>query len=334
MLMTTQTAALPRSAVAITRTPDAARLKIGLGKDAVRYAGNGEWARACDANRAILRRHPDDCEAANRLAKALMEMGELEEARRVLLALCQQFPGNNIARRNLARLQKLEVSAGAPAPRPPSAAGGRADPAGSFIEEGGKSCATTLRRRPDTADVTAQVSAGDALTLCAEASGVAVAAADGQRCGSIEPRLARRLRQLMTGGNRYSAIAVHADDEELSLIIRETYRHPALRNIVSFPAAVRTAVAPGPLANETPPPAADNGFDDLVNALEIGAGEPSDFMPDDDSEAAAVAALSGDIDDDADGDAAADSIPVLDTDDTETQLLPVFVPTDDEAEWE
>lgn len=328
MLMTTQTVAPPRSAVAITRTPDAARLKIGLGKDAVRYAGNGEWARARDANRAILRGHPDDCEAANRLAKALMELGELDEARRVLLALCQRFPTNNIARRNLERLHKLEIAD--TAPRPSSAAAGRADPAGSFIEEGGKSCATTLRRRPDTAN-TAQVSAGDALTLYAEPSGVAVAAADGQRCGSIEPRLARRLRQLMTGGNRYSAVAVHAGDDELSLIIRETYRHPALRNIVSFPAAVRTAIAPGPLANETP--AADNGFDDLVNALEIGVGEPSDFMPDDDSEAAAIAALSGDIDDDPDGDAAADSIPMLDTDDAETQLLPVFVPADD-AEWE
>ena len=331
MLMTTQTVAPPRSAVAITRTPDAARQKIGLGKDAVRYAGNGEWARACAANRAILRGHPDDCEAANRLAKALMEMGELDEARRVLLALCQQFPGNNIARKNLARLQKLEVSAGAP--RPTSAAAGRADSAGSFIEEGGKSCATTLRRRPDTAEVTAQVSAGDALTLCADASGVAVAAADGQRCGSIEPRLARRLRQLMTGGNRYSAVAVHAGDEELSLIIRETYRHPALRNIVSFPAAVRTGLAPAPIIGESAA-AGENGIDDLVNALETGAGEPADFMPDDDSEAAAVAVLAGDIDDDADGDAADDSIPVLDTDDAETQLLPVFVPADDDGEWE
>lgn len=327
MLMTSQTAALPPSAVAITRTPDAARQKASLGKDAVRYARNGEWARARDTNRAILRLQPDDYEAANRLAKALMELGELGAARRVLLSLCQRFPGNTIARKNLARLQKMEVSAVA-APRRPAA--NRADTAGSFIEEGGKSCATTLRRRPEAANLT-QVSAGDALTLHAEPSGVAVAAADGQRCGAIEPRLARRLRQLMTGGNRYSAVAVHASDDELSLIIRETYRHPALRNIVSFPAAVRTAAAPAPIFNE--PPAAESGFDDIIGAPESGAGEPADLAPDDDSEAAAVSALADAVDDDTDGDAADDSIPMLDTDDAETHILPVFVPTDD-AEWE
>lgn len=372
--MITQTVAAPRrttataaAAIPVARPPDntvAARQKmtIRLGQDAVRYARNGDWERARDANCAILRQQPDDCEAANRLAKALMELGDLAHARPVLLTLCQRFPGNAIARKNLARLQKLESSSSSSSaasaaavaitPRPPAT--GRADfpgnfPAGSFIEEGGKSCSTTLRRYPETTAL-APVDAGAALTLHPEPSGVSVATADGQRLGSIEPRLARRLRQLMTGGNRYAAIAVHASDDAISLIIRETYRHPALRNIVSFPAAMRTATATStptaPVSDELT--VAENGADYnaeyRTGAPESDANEPTDFAPDDDSdndnesEAAAVAVLAGDIDDDPDADndagaADADTIPVLDTDDSETQPLPAFVRTDD-PDWE
>ena len=358
MLMTTQTIAPPRrAATAVAQTPPAAaptpsavaaRQKIRLGQEAVRYARNGDWERARDANCAILRMQPDDCEAANRLAKALMELGDLTNARPVLLTLCRRFPGNAIARKNLARLQKLESSAAAtPATAPRRPAAGRAEPAGSFagspigsfIEEGGKSCSTTLRRYPETAAL-APVDAGDALTLHPEPSGVAVAAADGRRLGSIEPRLARRLRQLMTGGNRYSAIAVHAGDDAISLIIRETYRHPALRDIVSFPAALRTAAAAATVtATDTPAvesTIAETGIDYIAGAPESDAGESADFGSDDDSEAAAVAVLANDIDDDPDADdaaGAADTIPVLDTDDAETQPLPAFVRADD-PDWE
>ena len=350
----TTTAVANAAAIPVARPPDnavAARQKmtIRLGQDAVRYARSGDWERARDANCAILRQQPDDCEAANRLAKALMELGDLAHARPVLLTLCQRFPGNAIARKNLARLQKLESSASpvAVAPRPPAA--GHADlvgnfPAGSFIEEGGKSCSTTLRRYPETAAL-ATVDAGDALTLHPEPSGVSVATADGRRLGNIEPRLARRLRQLMTGGNRYTAMAVHANDDAISLIIRETYRHPALRNIVSFPAAMRTATATptAPASDEIA--VAETGADYTTGIPESDVAEPADFAPDDDSdndnesEAAAVAVIAGDIDDedpDSDDDAgaaAADSIPVLDTDDAETQPLPAFVRTDD-PDWE
>ena len=378
--MTTQTVAPPRRAatanitsataniaaaraVAVAQTPDAVaarqKMTIRLGQDAVRYARNGDWERARDANCAILRQQPDDCEAANRLAKALMELGDLAHARPVLLTLCQRFPGNAIARKNLARLQKLESSSSSSSaasaaaavaitPRPPAT--GRADfpgnfPAGSFIEEGGKSCSTTLRRYPETTAL-APVDAGAALTLHPEPSGVSVATAAGQRLGNIEPRLARRLRQLMTGGNRYAAMAVHASDDAISLIIRETYRHPALRNIVSFPAAMRTATATptAPASDELA--IAENGAEYRAGTPESDANEPADFAPDDDSdndnEAAAVAVLADDIDDDPDADSDtdpgaadddADSIPVLDTDDAETQPLPAFVRTDD-PDWE
>ena len=56
------------------------RFRINLGKEAVKLALDGNWARAAELNRAILELCPDDCEATNRLAKALMELADYSEA--------------------------------------------------------------------------------------------------------------------------------------------------------------------------------------------------------------------------------------------------------------
>ena len=62
-------------------TTGGARLRINLGKEAVKLALSGDWERAVEVNRAILDLLPQDCETGNRLAKALMELGELRRSR-------------------------------------------------------------------------------------------------------------------------------------------------------------------------------------------------------------------------------------------------------------
>ena len=118
------------------------RVKVQLGKEAIRFALNGDWEQAVAANQQILDICPTDCEASNRLAKALMELGQYAEARRTLEQLQLFSPSNVIARKNLARLDQLQSRPGE----------GRSQPAvsgqspGIFIAESGKSCTTTLCR--------------------------------------------------------------------------------------------------------------------------------------------------------------------------------------------
>ena len=45
--------------------------------------------------------------------------------------------------------------------------------------------------------------------------------------GSVEPKLTARLLRLVRGGNQYEAAVTSASAQELSLIIRETYKHPS-----------------------------------------------------------------------------------------------------------
>ena len=64
----------------------------------------GEWERATEVNKAILELVADDVEAMNRLVKALIELGSCLDARAVLNQVCEVAPYNNIAKKNLARL--------------------------------------------------------------------------------------------------------------------------------------------------------------------------------------------------------------------------------------
>ena len=57
--------------------------------------------------------------------------------------------------------------------------------------------------------------------------------------GQLEPKLALRLARLIKGGNRYEAAVVGLNDKGVSIVIRETYRHPSVHNISSFPTNMR-----------------------------------------------------------------------------------------------
>ena len=179
------------------------RAKIQLGKEAVRCALNGQWEQAVAANREILELCPTDCEASNRLAKALMELGRYAEARHTLEQLQLRSPSNVIARKNLARLDQLQSESGGARSQSPVA--GKSP--GIFIAESGKSCTTTLCRQAGPSD-TAPVSAGDVVALDARNDGITINTLDGQYLGTLERRLGRRVSRLMTGGNRYEAAVV------------------------------------------------------------------------------------------------------------------------------
>jgi len=57
------------------------------------------------------------------------------------------------------------------------------------------------------------------------------------KCSRCNPRVANRLLELMANGNRYEAALTHVQDEDLRLIIRETFADPSNFGKVSFPGA-------------------------------------------------------------------------------------------------
>ena len=205
------------------------RSKKELSKEAISLALSGDWERAAEVNQAILGQTPDDVESMNRLGKALMEVGEYGGARDVLVRVLSAAPYNNIAKKNLARLEHME-SAPTPTRQIRKASGAPK----FFIEESGKSGSTILQKL-GAGQVVASIASGDPVSLAVEKNAICVYVNDGEYLGRVEPKLGRRLINILEGGNKYEAAVIGVKEQGVSIIIRETYRHPSQHSVCSFP---------------------------------------------------------------------------------------------------
>lgn len=240
--------------IEIPAAANGAKFRRGLDREAVDLALKGDWERAAQVNRAILELFSDDVEALNRLAKALIELDNYEEASSVLDHLGEVAPYNNIARKNRSRLEQMraQVKTNDRAVATSRHARRAAGAPQLFIGESGKSATTVLRQTPQRLSL-ALISPGDSVSLQMERHALNAYADDGKYLGQVDPRLGRRLSRLIEGGNTYEAAVIGINDEGISIIIHETHRDRSLQHVASFPP--RAAAAPERRAGRDDDPA-------------------------------------------------------------------------------
>jgi len=210
-------------------------MRSQLREQAVRLAVNSRWAEAAQTNREYLRIFGDESEALNRLGKALTELGQITDARGAYGRAIELEPTNSIARRNLDRLATMKDTAVA------SAAPTQLDTR-LFVEETARAAVAKLQATD--AAVAALLDAGDLVELEVHGNAVNVVTGNGQYVGMVEPRIGLRLARMMTGGNKYAAAMVSASEDDLKVMIRETFQHPSMVGKVSFPQARNSDVRP------------------------------------------------------------------------------------------
>ena len=209
------------------RVEDKEKIKKDQVKKAVALAmQTSRWEEA-GLNQAILEDFPRDLEAYNRLGKSLSEMGRNREARQAFEKALEISPRNSIAQKNLDRLSRIGDDA--PFGASPSAVVPRV-----FIEESGTAAVTSLVNLGPPERL-AKLAPGHQVLLEIEGSVIKVTKASNEYVGQVEPRLASRLARLIQGGNRFEATVTSAGSHALTIIVRETYKHPSLAGIVSFP---------------------------------------------------------------------------------------------------
>ena len=196
-------------------------------KKAIALAMESRWEEAVVVNRSILQGFPRDLEAHNRLGKALSELGRNREAKDAFRRALGISPNNGIAKKNLARLMRL----GDEAPR--TGVRTRTTPQ-VFIEESGKAGVTSLLNLASP-EVLLKLAAGHPVQLQIDNGRLQVIEPSGAFVGQVEPRVASRLTRLIKGGNRYDATVTSVGANELTVIIREVYKHPSQASTVSFP---------------------------------------------------------------------------------------------------
>jgi tetratricopeptide (TPR) repeat protein len=192
----------------------------------------GNWEDAVALNTQIIERFQKDAEAFNRLGHAHLALGALDEAKDAYSKALRADPANLIARRNLQRLEVLRAPGGkaqAHLTRP-----GQMPRTSVFLEEVGRTWVDELVN-PGEIQYLADVYAGEQLRLFEEDDRLIVRRENGDHLGEVEPKTARRVLDLMAGGNRYEIYALGLTGQTLRTILREVYRDPSQATIVSFP---------------------------------------------------------------------------------------------------
>lgn len=209
-------------------TDERARIRRQRSEQAIQLALQNRWEDAANANRQLLQIFPNDTEAWNRLGKALAELGRYDEAREAYARTLELDKLNQIARKNLKRLEGLGPGTVTPVAQ-------TVDPS-LFIEETGKSGQSPLLGADP--EVLRLMAPGEKVVLTPNGGTLGVATASGESLGQIEPRIALRLVRLMEGGNQYEAVITSLESGG-RVLIRESFQHPSQLGRLSFP-------APGP----------------------------------------------------------------------------------------
>src|SRR5881296_2679976 len=218
----------------VTPTSDTGLRVRALADQAVAAALESDWTRASDLNAKILEAAPDDIEARNRMGRALLEQGKLEEAKASFAEVLKAEPYNSIAIRGSQRIgQLLEHHT------KPTVTTSRTQPR-LFIEDMGK---TGILRmiNPAPPHILARYSAGAECQLKEQEGLVALHASDGELLGFLEPKVGRRLLDLIRTGNQYVAAIVSNDQANARVAIREVFQSAENASRISFPGHHRPA---------------------------------------------------------------------------------------------
>lgn len=223
--------------VSVSGTEPRGRAKRQLSEQARKLAVQGKWSEALAVNQQIIERTPKDVEAYNRLGKAYFELKRFRSAHEAYQAAATLDPANVIARRNLDRLEPV-MDQEATEDREVHDSIVRYS---IFIEEVGKTYVDDLVNVAPQA-VVIEVSSGDKLDIQVAGAQVNLHRGDGEYVGQLEPRIARRLIELMELGNSYDVFVTSNNSGGVRVIIREVVRSESMGQRLSFPRQGKVAI--------------------------------------------------------------------------------------------
>lgn len=195
-----------------------------LSQKAVSAALSGDWEKAEELNKSIIKTTPNDVDALNRLAKAYAELGDINKAKKTALQVVKIDPFNKIALKSLDKWKRLRgQDTKKYLTTNPSA----------FLEEPGKTKIVTLLH-PGSSRTIAALDAGDKVKLNDHGHRMSISTFDAKYLGKLPDDLSARLKKLIGFGNEYEVFIKSASKKEIKVFIRETKRSDRLIDIPSF----------------------------------------------------------------------------------------------------
>ena len=205
-------------------------------EEAIAHALAGRWDEAVETNLEGIEYDDLNVGCHNRLAKAYLELSRYPDARESLQTALDIDPNNRVAAKQLERLSMLG-SKGVIR----RTSGGTATNSALFISD---PAVATISELKDVAspEILAAISPGDKFKLDISETIVTVHTSRGERVGTLEVRIATRLRKMITGGNTYEVLAAKLSDSMAVVVVRETKRSPQQARIASFPSYLQKKI--------------------------------------------------------------------------------------------
>lgn len=196
-----------------------------LQDQAIHTTLSGDWEQSITLNKALIEENPDDIQAHNRLAFALNILGRNRDARNVYQKVLDLDPLNQIALRNIKRLN------GQSSKQTPN--GHLILSHHTFLEEAGKTKVIELINIAPS-QVTNGLRPGETVQLSIKRLKIFVLTQEKKFIGMLPDDIAKRLIKFINAGNTYEVYIKSCSGNYITIFIKELKRSARFKDQPSF----------------------------------------------------------------------------------------------------
>lgn len=192
---------------------------------AIQTALAGDWKKAIEINKELLKENDEDLDTLNRLAHAYVATGHPKEAKNTYQKVLKLDPKNPIAIRCLKRLPGVL--------RRETSYSNHQSLTALFLEESGKTKVVELINVAEP-KLILLLSPGETVHLRVKRMKVFVLDSKNTYIGMLPDNLGKRLLSFINGGNIYDAFVKSVQNHNVSIFIKETKRANKFKNQPTF----------------------------------------------------------------------------------------------------
>lgn len=205
-----------------------ASLSPNLAQLAIEAALDSKWEEALKLNKQIIKVDPQNIDALNRQAKAYMELGKGNLAKKCYSEVLKVDPYNPIASKNLKIVKAFKSNGYVPI------ANGHVKLSPSlFLQEPGKTKIVNLLKVAEPQKLS-MAYCGMKVEMVVKNRKITILDANGAYLGVLPDDISHHILRLLKGGNKYELFIKSIRVNGLAVLIREVFRSKRFKNQPSF----------------------------------------------------------------------------------------------------
>lgn len=197
-------------------------------QQAIDAALDQRWEEALTFNKKIIKLDPQNVDALNRQARAYMELGKANLAKKYYSQALKYDPYNPIAQKNLKIMKSFKSNGQIPNWNCKD----RLSPS-LFLQEPGKTKMVNLLNVAEPQKLS-QAYCGMKVTMTTKNRRITIIDTNGNYLGVLPDDISHHLLRLTKGGNKYELFIKAISVNSLSVLIKETFRSKRFKNQSSF----------------------------------------------------------------------------------------------------